>query len=217
MPLSGWWYWWLWTWSCWSGLTVNCCVSVGAKRGRQWMICEGFQMILKMQADALVTLGVSSRFRVSTRIQVWHHSLVGASSPGPEEAARKLDLCLFFFLSLFCYLLLSFFVGPGFVSDVETVPAEDSPSVHSQTHQDPPSFWGKLLPPCLLTGSSPRLLRHYSLKLIEVDVVYVHKKTNQGPYGQKILAHKKRAYNRIGVHVQMYKTVFHSGNAQCPT
>lgn len=48
----------------------NCCVSVGAEQRRQWMICEGFQMIVKMQADALVTLGVSSHFRVSTPIQV---------------------------------------------------------------------------------------------------------------------------------------------------
>lgn len=51
------------------------CVGAGTKRRRQWMICEGFQMILKMQADALVTLGVGSRFRVSSRIQVWRHSL----------------------------------------------------------------------------------------------------------------------------------------------
>lgn len=38
------------------------------------MICEGFQMILKMQADALVTLGVSTHFRVSTSIRVWYQS-----------------------------------------------------------------------------------------------------------------------------------------------
>lgn len=49
---------------------ANCCVAVGAEQERQWMSCEGFQMILKMQADALVTLGVSSHFRVSIRIQV---------------------------------------------------------------------------------------------------------------------------------------------------
>lgn len=33
------------------------------------MICEGFQMILKMQADALVSLGVHTHFRVSARVQ----------------------------------------------------------------------------------------------------------------------------------------------------
>ncbi|XP_075873325.1 TATA box-binding protein-associated factor RNA polymerase I subunit B isoform X2 [Nelusetta ayraudi] len=41
------------------------------ERGRQWMICEGFQMILRMQADALVTLGVSTHFRDQVLCQMW--------------------------------------------------------------------------------------------------------------------------------------------------
>ncbi|TNN36456.1 TATA box-binding protein-associated factor RNA polymerase I subunit B [Liparis tanakae] len=32
-------------------------------RGRQWVVCEGFQFILRNQADALLSLGVSPRFK----------------------------------------------------------------------------------------------------------------------------------------------------------
>lgn len=36
----------------------------GPERGREWMICEGFQFILRNQADALLKLGVSPHFKV---------------------------------------------------------------------------------------------------------------------------------------------------------
>nr|XP_043905528.1 TATA box-binding protein-associated factor RNA polymerase I subunit B isoform X2 [Solea senegalensis] len=39
--------------------------------GRQWMICEGFQFILKNQADALIALGVSSHFKDQVLCQLW--------------------------------------------------------------------------------------------------------------------------------------------------
>ncbi|XP_016889019.1 TATA box-binding protein-associated factor RNA polymerase I subunit B isoform X2 [Cynoglossus semilaevis] len=38
---------------------------------RQWWICEGFQFILKNQADALVDLGVSAHFRDQVLCQLW--------------------------------------------------------------------------------------------------------------------------------------------------
>ncbi|KAM6906299.1 TATA box-binding protein-associated factor RNA polymerase I subunit B [Lycodopsis pacificus] len=42
-----------------------------AERGRQWLICEGFQFILMNQADALVTLGVSPGFKDQVLCQLW--------------------------------------------------------------------------------------------------------------------------------------------------
>lgn len=36
--------------------------------GRQWMICEGFQFILRNQADALLKLGVSAHFKVCSSV-----------------------------------------------------------------------------------------------------------------------------------------------------
>uniref|UniRef100_UPI0037E73436 TATA box-binding protein-associated factor RNA polymerase I subunit B n=1 Tax=Semicossyphus pulcher TaxID=241346 RepID=UPI0037E73436 len=42
-----------------------------AERGRQWMICEGFQFILKNQADALLRLGVSPRVKDEVLCQLW--------------------------------------------------------------------------------------------------------------------------------------------------
>lgn len=43
------------------------------------MICEGFQMILKKQADALFALGLSAHFRVSTRVQSESRSTSGTN------------------------------------------------------------------------------------------------------------------------------------------
>lgn len=34
------------------------------ERGHVWMVCEGFQFILKNQADALLALGVHPQFKV---------------------------------------------------------------------------------------------------------------------------------------------------------
>uniref|UniRef100_A0A672ZK86 TATA box-binding protein-associated factor RNA polymerase I subunit B n=1 Tax=Sphaeramia orbicularis TaxID=375764 RepID=A0A672ZK86_9TELE len=41
------------------------------ERGRQWMVCEGFQFILMDQADALVKLGVSKHFKDEVLHQLW--------------------------------------------------------------------------------------------------------------------------------------------------
>ncbi|XP_026196406.1 TATA box-binding protein-associated factor RNA polymerase I subunit B [Anabas testudineus] len=39
--------------------------------GRQWMVCEGFQFILRNQANALVRLGVSPHFKDEVLCQLW--------------------------------------------------------------------------------------------------------------------------------------------------
>uniref|UniRef100_A0A8C9ZKS9 TATA box-binding protein-associated factor RNA polymerase I subunit B n=1 Tax=Sander lucioperca TaxID=283035 RepID=A0A8C9ZKS9_SANLU len=41
------------------------------ERGRQWVICEGFQFILRNQANALLKLGVSPRFKDEVLCQLW--------------------------------------------------------------------------------------------------------------------------------------------------
>ncbi|KAF1377021.1 hypothetical protein PFLUV_G00217560 [Perca fluviatilis] len=41
------------------------------ERGRQWVICEGFQFILRNQANALLKLGVSPRFKDEVLSQLW--------------------------------------------------------------------------------------------------------------------------------------------------
>lgn len=43
----------------------------GPERGREWMICEGFQFILRNQADALLKLGVSPHFKDDVLCQLW--------------------------------------------------------------------------------------------------------------------------------------------------
>ena len=39
-----------------------------SEQGREWMVCEGFQFILKHQAEALLDLGVCSFFKVCTHL-----------------------------------------------------------------------------------------------------------------------------------------------------
>lgn len=41
------------------------------QRGNVWMLCEGFQFILKSQADALLRLGVDPRFKDDVLWQMW--------------------------------------------------------------------------------------------------------------------------------------------------
>ncbi|XP_062293752.1 TATA box-binding protein-associated factor RNA polymerase I subunit B [Scomber scombrus] len=41
------------------------------ERGREWRICEGFQFILRNQADALLRLGVSPHFKDQVLCQLW--------------------------------------------------------------------------------------------------------------------------------------------------
>ncbi|KAM6992110.1 TATA box-binding protein-associated factor RNA polymerase I subunit B [Tautogolabrus adspersus] len=42
-----------------------------SERGRLWMICEGFQFILKNQADALLRLGVQTQFKDQVLCELW--------------------------------------------------------------------------------------------------------------------------------------------------
>ncbi|XP_044024103.1 TATA box-binding protein-associated factor RNA polymerase I subunit B isoform X2 [Siniperca chuatsi] len=41
------------------------------ERGRRWMICEGFQFILRNQANALLRLGVNPHFKDEVLCQLW--------------------------------------------------------------------------------------------------------------------------------------------------
>ncbi|XP_010881014.2 TATA box-binding protein-associated factor RNA polymerase I subunit B [Esox lucius] len=43
----------------------------GLERGREWFVCEGFQFILKHQAEALLAMGVSPRFKDEVLCQFW--------------------------------------------------------------------------------------------------------------------------------------------------
>ncbi|KAM8831742.1 TATA box-binding protein-associated factor RNA polymerase I subunit B isoform 2-T2 [Spinachia spinachia] len=45
------------------------------ERGQQWVICEGFQFILRNQADALIRLGVSPRFKDEVLCELWRSFL----------------------------------------------------------------------------------------------------------------------------------------------
>ncbi|XP_037305932.2 TATA box-binding protein-associated factor RNA polymerase I subunit B [Pungitius pungitius] len=41
------------------------------ERGRRWALCEGFQFILRNQADALIRLGVGPRFKDEVLCELW--------------------------------------------------------------------------------------------------------------------------------------------------
>ncbi|XP_034018292.1 TATA box-binding protein-associated factor RNA polymerase I subunit B [Thalassophryne amazonica] len=43
----------------------------GSESGCQWMVCEGFQVILRNQADALLRLGVCSQFKDEVLCPLW--------------------------------------------------------------------------------------------------------------------------------------------------
>lgn len=83
-------------------------------------------MILRMQADALVKLGVVTPFRVRSK----RPGVISKCGFGPVQ----LTLCACFFL------------GPGVVPDLETVPSQESPSVHPHAHQYLLPVSGKRLP-----------------------------------------------------------------------
>ncbi|XP_063757510.1 LOW QUALITY PROTEIN: TATA box-binding protein-associated factor RNA polymerase I subunit B [Eleginops maclovinus] len=77
------------------------------EHGRQWKVCEGFQFILRNQADTLVSLGVSAHFKDAVLCQLWRMFLqksrqaytlnpVKTSSfkvgdPGSETSASETD------------------------------------------------------------------------------------------------------------------------------
>ncbi|XP_066573374.1 TATA box-binding protein-associated factor RNA polymerase I subunit B isoform X2 [Amia ocellicauda] len=45
------------------------------ERGRDWMVCEGFQVILKLQADALIAMGVRPEFKDEILWTFWRRYL----------------------------------------------------------------------------------------------------------------------------------------------
>lgn len=57
------------------------CVS---EQGREWMVCEGFQFILKHQAEALLAMGVCPQFKVCQREhrRAVSRTQIKPSSPG---------------------------------------------------------------------------------------------------------------------------------------
>ncbi|XP_074471961.1 TATA box-binding protein-associated factor RNA polymerase I subunit B [Sebastes fasciatus] len=56
--------------------------------GRQWVICEGFQFILRNQANALVKLGVSPRFKDEVLCQLWRIYLQKSRQAYTHNPAR---------------------------------------------------------------------------------------------------------------------------------
>ncbi|XP_062857490.1 TATA box-binding protein-associated factor RNA polymerase I subunit B [Trichomycterus rosablanca] len=59
------------------------------KGGPEWMICEGFQFILKRQAEALVSLGVCSQFKTDVLWNFWKRYLQKTQQAYTRELARK--------------------------------------------------------------------------------------------------------------------------------
>lgn len=54
-----------------SRLFYHCVYSLAFLKGaRDWMVCEGFQLVLKLQAEALIDLGVCPQFKVSKANQI---------------------------------------------------------------------------------------------------------------------------------------------------
>ncbi|KAK5852515.1 hypothetical protein PBY51_006369 [Eleginops maclovinus] len=52
------------------------------EHGRQWKVCEGFQFILRNQADTLVSLGVSAHFKVQNS-NCYHGAAAEGLGAGP--------------------------------------------------------------------------------------------------------------------------------------
>ncbi|KAF7651367.1 hypothetical protein LDENG_00111810 [Lucifuga dentata] len=50
-------------------------IKTSAGSGRAWLICEGFQFILRKQADSLLMLGVAPHFRDEVLCQLWRSYL----------------------------------------------------------------------------------------------------------------------------------------------
>ncbi|KAK9531980.1 hypothetical protein VZT92_011365 [Zoarces viviparus] len=98
-----------------------------AERGRQWLICEGFQFILMKQADALVTLGVSPGFKDQVLCQLWRIYLQKSRQAYTSNPTRTSQFRV---------------RGPG--SDSDSDSAEASVMTASETDGDtnPPSTAG---------------------------------------------------------------------------
>ncbi|XP_072218175.1 TATA box-binding protein-associated factor RNA polymerase I subunit B [Leuresthes tenuis] len=59
-------------------------------RGRTWMVCEGFQFILKNQADALLRLGVAPDFKDGVLSQLWRLYLQKSRQAYTTDPVTKL-------------------------------------------------------------------------------------------------------------------------------
>lgn len=62
-----------------------------AERGYHWLVCEGFQFILKNQADALIRLGVSAHFKDSVLAQLWRLYLQKSGMAYCRNPERRLS------------------------------------------------------------------------------------------------------------------------------
>ncbi|XP_029903534.1 LOW QUALITY PROTEIN: TATA box-binding protein-associated factor RNA polymerase I subunit B [Myripristis murdjan] len=63
-----------------------------SEQGRLWMICEGFQFILRNQADALLRLGVRSSFKDEVLCQLWRLYLQRSRQAYSSQPIRSLRL-----------------------------------------------------------------------------------------------------------------------------
>nr|XP_040026168.1 TATA box-binding protein-associated factor RNA polymerase I subunit B [Gasterosteus aculeatus aculeatus] len=87
------------------------------ERGRQWVLCEGFQFILRSQADALVRLGVSPRFKDEVLCELWRSFLQKSRQAYASNPVRPTSVG-----------------GPG--SDVDSDGAAESTANSSETDGD---------------------------------------------------------------------------------
>ncbi|KAM7395871.1 hypothetical protein PAMA_007244 [Pampus argenteus] len=61
------------------------------ERGREWVICEGFQFILRNQADALLRLGVSPHFKDEVLCPLWRLYLQKSRQAYTNNPVRSLS------------------------------------------------------------------------------------------------------------------------------
>ncbi|XP_069028591.1 TATA box-binding protein-associated factor RNA polymerase I subunit B [Embiotoca jacksoni] len=59
------------------------------ERGHRWTICEGFQMILKNQADALLRLGVAPHFKEDVLRPLWRRYLQTSRQAYTSDPVRR--------------------------------------------------------------------------------------------------------------------------------
>ncbi|XP_030627878.1 TATA box-binding protein-associated factor RNA polymerase I subunit B [Chanos chanos] len=63
------------------------------KTGREWLVCEGFQFILKHQAEALVSLGVDPLFKSKVLINLWRRYLQKTRQAYTHQPIRTAKFC----------------------------------------------------------------------------------------------------------------------------
>ncbi|CAL8317249.1 unnamed protein product [Boreogadus saida] len=102
--------------------------------GRKWKVCEGFQFILKHQAEALILLGVHSQFKDDVLCQLWRLYLQKS-----RQAYTKNPL--------------SSKVPPG-ARDTDTDPSDNDTGASSATSTGAPSATPPGAPSATATGAS---------------------------------------------------------------